>query len=81
MMTVTATEPGHGFDGAKLRAWREAEGLTRPEVCVAAGLSHTWLVALELGTKTPSLALLARLAAVFGRDPGELLTAGDGGTP
>jgi transcriptional regulator with XRE-family HTH domain len=69
-------------DYRKLRAWREAAGLTREQVCVALTddqhkLSFSWLTALEQGhnVRQPSVQLLTRLAQFYGHSPGELMGA------
>jgi transcriptional regulator with XRE-family HTH domain len=68
------------FDHRKFREWRLDSGLTREQVCVrAAPLSFPHLVSIESGTRDPSIALLQRLAAVFGRSPGELFTRDEAG--
>ena len=69
------------YDHLKLRAWREAAGLSREEACVRIGCSCSWLTALELGVarRMPSLAMLTRLAEVYGHEPGELLTGSRSG--
>ena len=68
------------IDHARLRAWREECGKTRERVAYELGISGPWLAALETGQpgRSPSLAMLARLAAYYGHDPGELLLPVDG---
>lgn len=62
-------------DHVKLRAWREAAGLSREQVAVQTGLSCSWITALELGSNQhgPSLGVLRQLAGFYGHAPGELL--------
>jgi hypothetical protein len=67
-----------GIDHAKLRAWREAAGLTREQVSACAGIGYPLLCAIELGNRRPRLAMLTRLAMLYGRDPADLLTSADG---
>lgn len=62
------------FDHETLREWRLDSGLTSEEICVRAKVSYPHLRAVEDGTQYPSIALLERLAAVFGRSAGELFT-------
>lgn len=63
------------FNHRVLRAWRLESGL-RPElVCVRADVSYPYLRGIEDGIRpAPSLALLTRLADVYGRDVRELFT-------
>jgi len=67
-----------GIDHARLRAWREAAGLTREQVAVTAGIGYPLLTAIELGNRRPRLAMLTTLAALYGHDPAELLPGPDG---
>jgi transcriptional regulator with XRE-family HTH domain len=63
------------FDHRKLRAWRLASGLRPEEVCARAQVSYSYLRAIEDGARVnPSIAVLTRLAGVFGRRVGELFT-------
>jgi transcriptional regulator with XRE-family HTH domain len=58
-----------------LRAWRDASGMRPEQVCVLAEVSYSYLRALEQGyyfARNPSVAVLTRLAAVYGRDVREL---------
>jgi len=61
------------FDYAKLARLRRASGLSAEQFCVKAGLSFPYLWRLETGGNDPSLALVGRLAAALGINPGELL--------
>jgi transcriptional regulator with XRE-family HTH domain len=63
------------FNHHVLRAWRLESGLKPEEVCVAAPISYPYLRQLEDNGGNPSAAMLARLAAVYGRDLGELFTS------
>jgi transcriptional regulator with XRE-family HTH domain len=78
---MPADDPGAAvrplFDHKKLRAWRDEAGLTIPQVCVATGLSHSWIYGLEQGYpyRRPSLDTLTILATFYGHQPGELLMA------
>lgn len=66
------------FNSELLRAWRENSGLRVEEVCARAGVSYPYLRSLEAGRQdNPSLDVVARLAAVFGRAPGDLLVPGE----
>lgn len=59
-----------------LRAWRYADGRKPEQICVAADISFPYLRRLEDGTASnPTASVLARLAAAYGRDVGELFTA------
>jgi transcriptional regulator with XRE-family HTH domain len=70
------------FDHHLLRAWRLESGLKPEQVCVLAQVSYPYLRAIEDGARAnPSIRLLTRLAAVYGRDPGELFTTDDDAEP
>ena len=56
------------FDHRVLRRWRLESGLRPEQVCVLAQLSYPYLRAIEDGARpNPSVHLLGRLAAVYGR--------------
>lgn len=63
------------IDYARLRAWRDETGKSRERVAAELEISGPWLAALETGQpgRSPSVAMLAKLAAYYGHDPGELL--------
>jgi transcriptional regulator with XRE-family HTH domain len=63
------------FNHRVLRAWRLGSGLTPEQVCVAASISYPYLRQLEDKGGNPSAGVLARLAAVYRRDLGELFTS------
>jgi transcriptional regulator with XRE-family HTH domain len=65
------------FNPRVLRAWRLDSGMATEEVCVAARVSYPYLRQLESYGGNPSAAVLARLAAVYHRDLGELFTTTD----
>ena len=50
---------------AHLRERRYELGMTQQEVATAAGTSHSAISRLEIGTHTPSLATLQKIAAVL----------------
>jgi transcriptional regulator with XRE-family HTH domain len=62
------------FNYRVLRPWRLHDGRTTEEICVAAKISYPYLLQLEAYGGNPSAAVLARLAAVYGRDLSELFT-------
>jgi len=63
------------FDHRVLRAWRLQSGMKPEQVCVQADMSFSYLRALEAGAhRNPSVGLLTRLAAAYGRDVRELFT-------
>lgn len=80
------TAPGEAvrmlYDPAALRSRREAAGLTREQVHMTGAIGRSWLAELEQGAprRQPSLALIMRLAELYGCPPGELLapTGGNG---
>ena len=57
-----------------LRTWRADSGKTLEEVAFRAECSYPYLRRLEDRGSNPSAALLARIAAVYGRDIRELFT-------
>jgi transcriptional regulator with XRE-family HTH domain len=63
------------FNHHLLRPWRLESGLRPEDVCVAAKISYLYLLQLEAKGGNPSAAVLARLAAAYGHDLGELFTA------
>lgn len=63
------------FTHRVLRDWRLQSGLTPELVCVRARVSYPYLRRLEDHGGNPSAALLARLAAVYGRPLDELFTS------
>jgi transcriptional regulator with XRE-family HTH domain len=67
------------YDHRVLRQWRLDDGRTPEQICVAAPISYPYLRQLEDGHGTPSAAMLARLASVYGRDVGELFTTDPAG--
>jgi len=65
----------HKFDHRVLRTWRQESGMPPELVCVRAEVSYPYLRAIEDGARArPSIALLTRLAAAYGRDVRELFT-------
>lgn len=63
------------FDHRVLRRWRLESGMKPEQVCVLAQLSYPYLRAIEDGARpNPSIHLLGRLAAVYGKPVGELFT-------
>jgi transcriptional regulator with XRE-family HTH domain len=63
------------FNHRVLRAWRADSGKTLEEVSYRAEVSYPYLRRLEDLGGNPSGAMLARIAAVYGRDVGELFTS------
>lgn len=57
----------------KIRALREAKGLSQTELAEALGVDQTTVSAWERGVAEPTLSNLRRLADVLGIAPGELL--------
>ena len=55
--------------GARLRALREAAGLTQLELAAAAGLSHEAVSRLELGRRAPQAGSVHKLARALGVEP------------
>ncbi len=59
--------------GDRVRALRAQHGISRAVLAERSGVSLRYLAQLEQGQGNISVALLARVAAVLGTDPGELL--------
>lgn len=56
-----------GFlDSKKLREMREAAGMTTVELAERIGVTQPMICHMESGFKDPSVAVLARMAKVFG---------------
>jgi transcriptional regulator with XRE-family HTH domain len=62
------------FNRHVLRDWRLTSGKTLEEVAYRAKISYPYLRRLEDNGGNPSGDVLARIAAVYGRDVGELFT-------
>lgn len=66
--------PAALYDHEKLRAWRDASGLTRTQASHAVGIAYPTLAELESGrARNPTLEMLTKLAELYGRSPAELL--------
>jgi transcriptional regulator with XRE-family HTH domain len=63
------------FNNLLLRQWRAESGMTGEEVAYRVPCSLSYLHRLESAGGNPSIGMAARLAAVYGRDIRELLTA------
>ena len=59
--------------GAQLTSARKARGLTQQAVGDALGLARTTIIALEKGERRPKPGELVQLAALYGREVGELM--------
>lgn len=79
MGATTAPVPsGTWFSPAKLLEMRAEAGLDRRAAAARLGVSYSYLEALERGERLPSVAMVVRLAAGYGRHPGELFCAQGG---
>ncbi|HET8681149.1 MAG TPA: XRE family transcriptional regulator [Micromonosporaceae bacterium] len=58
---------------ARLRAAREAAGLTQAQAAVELGVSRPLLIAIEKGAREPQPAELVKLAQIYGRSVSDLL--------
>ena len=67
------------FNHRVLRTWRLESGLRPEEVCYRAEISFSYLRTLEDRGGNPSAIVLARLAAIYGREVGELFTPDSAG--
>lgn len=64
------------FNHRVLRTWRDDSGLRPEEVCARARVSISYLRAIEDGRRVnPSVQMLARIVAVYGRSLDELFAA------
>ncbi|WP_192909765.1 helix-turn-helix domain-containing protein [Gandjariella thermophila] len=72
-----APRAGRNF-GARLRSLRQRRGLAQKDLA-GPGVSMSYVSRLESGDRVPSTAVVARLAAVLGIEPTELL--GESGSP
>lgn len=61
-----------GLDRRVFRRWRLDAGYSPAEACALVPISRPHLDAIERGVKTPSVALLLRLAEVYGKSLGDL---------
>lgn len=68
----TDKEAGAEEFGQRLRARREALGLSRRDVVDASGLSYPYVSQLESGYRVPSHRSVARLATALDLEPSEL---------
>ena len=62
------------LDHRKLRQWRLASGLRPKEVAARLQVSYSHLRSIEDGTRNPSVYVLTRIAAFYGKPIGELFT-------
>ncbi len=62
----------------KLRASRDARGLTQADLAEALGVSRQTVISLEQGRYSPSLELALRLARYFGQPLEALFHLDDG---
>jgi transcriptional regulator with XRE-family HTH domain len=63
------------FDGTRLRAAREAAGISRERLAYDVGRTHQCIVGYENGRLTPTIAALILLADTLGVEPGDFFTA------
>ena len=61
---------------ARVRRWREAEGLTLQELARRAGVATSTIQKIETGQMVPSVAVLLKVARGLGRRPTELVHDG-----
>lgn len=62
--------------GERIRRMREAQELSREEVCRMAGLTPERLAAFEEGREVPSIGVVVKLSRVLGSNMGGLLHGG-----
>ncbi|HET8661769.1 MAG TPA: XRE family transcriptional regulator [Micromonosporaceae bacterium] len=66
-------DAGQAPVAARLRAAREAAGLTQAQAAVELGVSRPLLIAIERGAREPQPAELVKLAQIYGRSVSDLL--------
>jgi transcriptional regulator with XRE-family HTH domain len=59
--------------GERLRARRQAAGLSQEGLAYVSGMHRTEISLLERGARDPRLSTVVRLAEALGADPAELL--------
>lgn len=67
----------HRFSGARLRAAREAAGISAERLAIATYPNPHTIEAYEADTAHPSYGSLVRLAAAVGVEPSDLLDPSD----
>jgi len=70
---VQALRADHGTLGARLRAAREARGLTQAQAAVELGVSRPLLIAMERGSRDVQPEEMITLARLYGKQVSELL--------
>jgi len=70
---VSILQGGGGTLGARLRAAREARGLTQAQAAAELGVSRPLLIAMEKGSRDAAPDELIRLARLYGRQVSDLL--------
>jgi Zn-dependent peptidase ImmA (M78 family)/DNA-binding XRE family transcriptional regulator len=61
--------------GERIKSIRELQGFTQDEVAKAIGVTKEFISMVEAGKRLPSLKIMAKLAAYFGRDISYFLTS------
>lgn len=72
-MPATAVSAAAAEFGARVRAQREAQGLSQMALADACGMHFTFVSQVERGLRNLSLSNIIRLAAGLEVDPGELV--------
>jgi transcriptional regulator with XRE-family HTH domain len=62
------------YDHRPLSVWHQESGKRLEEVCVLVPVSYSYLRDVMRGVKQPSIEMLTRIAAVYGRDMRDLFT-------
>jgi transcriptional regulator with XRE-family HTH domain len=60
--------------GCVVRKSREVQGLSQEALADLAGLHRTYISMIERGTRTPSIAVVEKLARALGAGMGDLLS-------
>ncbi|MEJ1250518.1 helix-turn-helix transcriptional regulator [Denitratimonas tolerans] len=69
---MKAKSPQHQF-GRRIRALREAAGISQEELASRCGLHRTYVGSVERGERNISLENIVTIARALGVDPGSLL--------
>jgi transcriptional regulator with XRE-family HTH domain len=59
--------------GDRIRARRQALGLSQEALALRAGINRTYIASLEAGRRNPSLELISKLARALETDAGKLV--------
>lgn len=58
----------------RIRTYRKSLGLTQEQLADLSSLSHNYIARIELGSKTPSISTLFRIAEALNVNPADLIS-------